>query len=61
MSQNLYYVCFFSEMSKHMLAVGGGVSKETEEGGMKEFRENGREKGRIGRTEVWVLSGFTKK
>lgn len=27
-----------------MLAVGGGVSKETEEGGMKEFRENGREK-----------------
>lgn len=41
MSQNLYYVCVFSEMSKHMLAVGGGVSKETEEGGMKEFRENG--------------------
>ncbi len=30
-----------------MLAVGGGVSKETEEGGMKEFRENRR-------TEVWV-------
>lgn len=50
MSQNLYYVCVFSEMSKHMLAVGGGVSKITEEGGMKEFRENGR----IGRTEVWV-------
>lgn len=32
-----------------MLAVGGGVSKETEEGGMKEFRENGRErKGGLG-------------
>ncbi len=40
MSQNLYFMCIFSEMSKHMLAVGGGVSKETEEGGMKEFREN---------------------
>lgn len=50
MSQNLYYVCVFSEMSKHMLAVGGGVSKETEEGGMKRFRENGK----TGRTEVWV-------
>lgn len=50
MSQNLYYVCVFSEMSEHMLAVGGGVSKETEEGGMKELRENGR----TGRTEVWV-------
>lgn len=52
MTQNLYCVYVFSEMSKHMLAVGGGVSKETEEGGTKEFSENGRERenGTTGRT-----------